>query len=148
MKLQPSSTETTVIGYILSMITFYFTWNCLWPCFLSKIDKHNVKIYVWLNTGAGVAQLILCLTTDWTARVRSLEEAKDFSSSLCIHTSNEAHPSLVSNQYWECFTRGKVSLGRDADHLPHLVPRQDWVGAIPSLPWHLHCGKETALLLI
>jgi hypothetical protein len=41
---------------------------------------------------AGVAQSV-CLTTEWTTGVRSPAEAKDFSSSLCVQTSSEAHPT-------------------------------------------------------
>jgi hypothetical protein len=38
-----------------------------------------------------VAQSVQCLTTDWTTGFRSQTEAKDFSSSLCVQTSPEAH---------------------------------------------------------
>jgi hypothetical protein len=38
------------------------------------------------------AQSVYCLTTDWTTGTQSLEEGNDLSSSLCIHTSSEAHP--------------------------------------------------------
>jgi hypothetical protein len=41
----------------------------------------------------GVAQSIQCLTTDRTNGVRSPAEAKDFSSSLYVQTSSEAHPA-------------------------------------------------------
>jgi hypothetical protein len=44
-------------------------------------------------TGAGLAQSVYCLTTDWTTGVRSPAEAKDFSSSLCVQTSFETHPA-------------------------------------------------------
>jgi hypothetical protein len=44
-------------------------------------------------TGDGVAQLALCLTTNWTLETRSPAEANDFSSGLCPHTSSEAHPA-------------------------------------------------------
>jgi hypothetical protein len=44
--------------------------------------------------GAGLAQSVQCLTTDWTTRVQAPAEAKDFSSSLCVQTSFETH--LVS----------------------------------------------------
>jgi hypothetical protein len=42
--------------------------------------------------GAGVAQSVYCLTTDWTTRVQSLPEAMDFSYSFFVQTSSEAHP--------------------------------------------------------
>jgi hypothetical protein len=34
--------------------------------------------------GAAVAQSVQCLTTDWTAGVRSPTEAEDFCSNLCV----------------------------------------------------------------
>jgi hypothetical protein len=40
-----------------------------------------------------VAQSVQCLTTDCTIEVRYAEEAKDFSSSLHVETSSEAHPA-------------------------------------------------------
>jgi hypothetical protein len=36
--------------------------------------------------GAGVAQSVYCLSANWTTRVRSLAEEKDFSCSLCVQT--------------------------------------------------------------
>jgi hypothetical protein len=47
----------------------------------------------WFETKFGVTQSVWCLTTDWTTEVRYLAEAKDFSSSLCVQTSSEAHPA-------------------------------------------------------
>jgi hypothetical protein len=35
-----------------------------------------------------------CLTADWTTGFRSLAETKDFSSSLCVQISSEAHPAF------------------------------------------------------
>jgi hypothetical protein len=40
---------------------------------------------------AGVAQSVWCLTTDWTTRVWSPAEANDFSRSVCVQTSYQAH---------------------------------------------------------
>jgi hypothetical protein len=36
---------------------------------------------------------IVGLTTDWTTGAKSPSGAKDFSSSLCVQTSSEAHPA-------------------------------------------------------
>jgi hypothetical protein len=44
--------------------------------------------------GAGVAQSVQYLTTDWTTGVRSTAEAKDFSASLYAQTSSEAHTAF------------------------------------------------------
>jgi hypothetical protein len=62
------------------------------------------------SVGAGVAQSVLCLTTDWTTGVRSPTEAENFSSSLCFQTGDP-------------FPGGKARPGRNADQSPHLVPR-------------------------
>jgi hypothetical protein len=53
-------------------------------------QKLATRWYLILDTV--VAQSVHCLTTDWTTRVRALEEAKNLSSSLCVQTSSEAHP--------------------------------------------------------
>jgi hypothetical protein len=65
-----------------------------------------------LPTGAGVAQSLYCLTTDWTIGVRSPAEAKDFSCSL------RGPPCLLSNGYRGPFPGGKARPARDADHSP------------------------------
>jgi hypothetical protein len=54
--------------------------------------------------------------------VRSVAEAKDFSSSLCVQTSSEAHQASYPVGTG-VLSGGKARPGRDADHLPHLVPR-------------------------
>jgi hypothetical protein len=58
-------------------------------------DTGRSAVYVGTTeiTGAGVAQSVQCLSTDWTTRVRSQAEAKGFSSSLCVQTSPNAHPA-------------------------------------------------------
>jgi hypothetical protein len=68
--------------------------------------------------GAGVAQSVKCLTTDWTTGVRSPTEAEDFSSSLCSQTGSEAHPASSTMGTGGPFPGGKALLGRDADHSP------------------------------
>jgi hypothetical protein len=44
-------------------------------------------------TGVEVAQSVQCMTTNWTTRVLYPVEGKDFSSSLYVQTSSEAHPA-------------------------------------------------------
>jgi hypothetical protein len=68
--------------------------------------------------GAGVAQSVWCLTTDWTTGVRSPTDAEDISTSLCVQTGSGAHSSSCT-----VGTGGKAWPGRDVDHSPHLVPR-------------------------
>jgi hypothetical protein len=60
-----------------------------------------------------IAHSLQCLTTDLTIAVRSPAEAKDSSSSLCVHTSCEADPASYPMR-----TGGKARPGRDADHSP------------------------------
>jgi hypothetical protein len=46
--------------------------------------------------GAGIAQSVQCLDyrlDDRATGVQSLAEVKDFSFSLCVKTSSEAHPA-------------------------------------------------------
>jgi hypothetical protein len=50
--------------------------------------------------------------------VRSLAEAKDFSSSLCVQTGSEAHPASCTMGTGGPFPGGKAQPGRDADHSP------------------------------
>jgi hypothetical protein len=65
-----------------------------------------------------VAQSLYCLTTDWTAGVRSPTEAEDFSSNLCIQTVSGANPASCTVGTGGSFPGGKVQPGRDADHSP------------------------------
>jgi hypothetical protein len=50
-------------------------------------------------------------------------EAKDFSSSLCVQTSSD-----------QFISGGKARPGRDADHLPHLVPKSRMSRGYTPLP--------------
>jgi hypothetical protein len=99
-----------------------------------------------LNWWAGVAQSIPCLTTDWSTRIWSLAEAKDFSSSLCVQTSSEAHPASYPMGTGGSFSESKERPGRDADHSHHLVLRSRMRTNYTSCsPWHLHGSSGTAL---
>jgi hypothetical protein len=68
--------------------------------------------------GAGLAQSVQCLTTGWTAGVRSPTEAEDFSSTLCVQTGSGAHPASRTVGTGGSFRGGKGRPGRDADHSP------------------------------
>jgi hypothetical protein len=99
--------------------------------------------------GAGIAQSVQCLTTDWTTGVRSPEEAKDFSSSLCVQTSSVAHPASCTMRTGGSFPGRKARPGRDADHSPHLAKKKILSrNYIASPPWHLHGGSGTAFILL
>jgi hypothetical protein len=53
--------------------------------------------------------------------LRSPTEAKGFTSSLFVQTSDEAHPAFCPVGTGGPFPGGKALPGRDADHSPHLV---------------------------
>jgi hypothetical protein len=55
--------------------------------------------------------------------VRSPEGAKDFSSNLCVQTGSEAHLASCPMGSGGPFPGGKARPGREANHLPTLVPR-------------------------
>jgi hypothetical protein len=57
---------------------------------------------------------------DWVIEVRSLAEAKDFSSSLCIQTSSGAHPASCTMGTGGPFPWAKARPGCDIDHSPRL----------------------------
>jgi hypothetical protein len=65
--------------------------------------------------GTRVAQSVQCLTTDWTAGVRSPTEAEAFSSNLCVQTGSGAHPDSCTVGTGDSFPGGKARPGRDAD---------------------------------
>jgi hypothetical protein len=60
---------------------------------------------------------------DRAIEVQTPREAKDFSSSLCVETSSEAHPTFCPVGIGDPFPGGKARPGRDADNSPHIVPR-------------------------
>jgi hypothetical protein len=51
-------------------------------------------------------------------RHRIPARGKDFSSSLCVQTSSEAHPASYPMGTRGPFPRGKERLGHDADYSP------------------------------
>jgi hypothetical protein len=55
--------------------------------------------------------------TYWTTGVPSPAEAEDFSSSLCVQTSSEAHPASYP-MGTRVFPGGKARPRRDAHHSP------------------------------
>jgi hypothetical protein len=69
--------------------------------------------------GAGVAQSVLCLTTDWTAglsRFDPWQSQKNFSSNLCVQTGSGAHPASYPVDTGGPFPEGKARPRRDTDH--------------------------------
>jgi hypothetical protein len=80
---------------------------------MSSVINHLTHLY-----REPVAQSVQCLTTDWTAGVRSPTEAQDFSSNLCVQTDSGAHPAPCTVGTGGSFPGGKARPGRDADHSP------------------------------
>jgi hypothetical protein len=87
-----------------------------------------------LSTGAGVAQSVYFLTTDWTTGVRYPAGAKDFPSNLCVQTGSEAHPASCTMGTGDPFPGTKS--GRDVTLTthPHLVPRSRMSRGYTSSP--------------
>jgi hypothetical protein len=83
---------------------------------------------VTASAGAGVAQSVQCLATDWTTGVLSPTEANS-PSSLCVQISSGAHPASYSMG-----TGGKARPGRDANHSPHLVRKSRQSRSCTSSP--------------
>jgi hypothetical protein len=67
------------------------------------------------NVMSRVAQSVQCLTTDWTAGVRSPTEAEDFSSNLCVQTGSGAHPASFTMGTGGFSPGGKARPGHNSD---------------------------------
>jgi hypothetical protein len=83
----------------------------LFPSFFSHLTVTFPKLSVILrplypNYGPVPAQPSHRLATEWTNGVRLPAEAKDFSSSLCVQTSSEAHPASYPMGYRGSFRWG------------------------------------------
>jgi hypothetical protein len=77
--------------------------------------------------------------------VRFPAVTKDFSSSLCVQTSSEAHPAFCPVGTWDTFPGGKARPGRGADYSHHLVPRSRMSRSYSPLPL-LACMAVTGQL--
>jgi hypothetical protein len=102
--------QSYVVNIVMSVESFCAMALTCWP-------SANI-ISIQLTRIAGVAQSVQCLTTDWTAGVRSPTEAEDFSSTLCVQTGSGAHPASCTMGTGGSFPGGKALPGRDADHSP------------------------------
>jgi hypothetical protein len=78
--------------------------SCIWPARRS-----------W---GSSVSIVSDYRLDDRATGVRSPAEEKDFSSSLCVQTSFEAHPASYPIDTRVPFSGGKARPRRDADHSP------------------------------
>jgi hypothetical protein len=97
--------------------------------------------------GAGVAQSVQCLATDWTtgrSRFDPRQGRKDFSSNLCVQTGSGAHPASCTMGIGGPFPGGKTRPGHDADRSPHLMPRSWLSRSYTSSPPCSSIGIQTA----
>jgi hypothetical protein len=88
---------------------------------------------------------------DRVIRVRSLAEAKDFFSSLCVQTGYEAHPASYAVDTSGPSSRIKRSWRMILTTYPHLVPKSRMSRSCIYTsfpPCHLHGSSGTALLAL
>jgi hypothetical protein len=77
------------------------------------VSLHILGISIYFFSRSSPVSIV-CVARDWTIEVRSLAEAKDFSSSFCVQTGSGAHPMGTGalSPWVNCD-------GRDADHSPY-----------------------------
>jgi hypothetical protein len=137
-----------LFGSLQSHSSFCLCCTCLNPQ-LNNLTSEFVFLYVhyYRSWGSSVSIVSDYRLDDRATGVRSPAEAKDFSCSLCVHTSSEAHPASCPLGTGGFFPRGKARPGRDADLSPHLVPRSSMSRSyIFSPPCRLHGSSGSALL--
>jgi hypothetical protein len=83
---------------------------CVW-CLSTRV---NVYGYHTIRSWSSSVSIVSDYRLD--DRVRSPAEAKDFSSSLCVQTSSQAHPASCPVSTRSPLPRAKAQLGREADH--------------------------------
>jgi hypothetical protein len=82
------------------------------------IRKFALAFYSQKEPGSSVSIVSGYGLDDRAIEVRSPAGAKDFSSSLCVQTSSEAHPASCTMGTGGPFPGDKVRPRRDADHSP------------------------------
>jgi hypothetical protein len=92
---------------------------------ISSVDQKFVSfLYVRI---AGEAQSVSTVSDyrldDQAIQFQSPAEARDFSSSLCVQTSSEAHLATCPMGTGGPFPGSKAQPWRDTEHSPHLVLR-------------------------
>jgi hypothetical protein len=96
--------------------------------------------------GAGVAQSVQCLTTDWTGLVQFVAEAKDFSCSLCPDQL-WSPLSLLSSGYQGPFLGVKHGWGMTLTTHTHLVLRSRMSRSYKSLSFiPVSCSRRVTVI--
>jgi hypothetical protein len=80
-------------------------------------------------------------------RVRSLAQAGDLSSSLCVQTSSESHPASYPHGTRGPFLAVKRSRGVTSTTHSHPVLRSRMRSYSSSPPWDMHGGSGTTFML-
>jgi hypothetical protein len=125
---------------------FYISTRGNWSVLL--IHGHDLISYtnkiVCRKWGSSVSLVSDYRLDNCAIGVRSLAQAKDYSSSLCVEISSEAHPS--SGYQWS-FPGGKAQFWEWRWPLnPYSVPRSRMSRSYTfTPPCRLHGGSETAL---
>jgi hypothetical protein len=88
-----------------------------------RLTAVNGNFYVRTRTsGAGVAQSVYCLTTDWTTGRSRFDprqrQAKDISSNFSVKIGSGAHPASCPMGTGGPLPGDKARPGCDADHSP------------------------------
>jgi hypothetical protein len=92
--------------------------NFIWRIFKPKLydpDKHFSEILLIALFLVKNCQCVQCLTTGWTATVRS---AANFSFNLCVQNDCEPHPAFDPVSTCGPFPGVEARPGCDADHSP------------------------------
>jgi hypothetical protein len=108
------------------------------PILGNPVSLRSVIIFSYMLMVSRVAQSVQCLTTDWTTGRSGFDprqRRKDFSSSLCVQTGSEAHPTSYTLRTGGPF-HGGVKRGRGVTLTthPHLVPRSRMSRSYTSSP--------------
>jgi hypothetical protein len=117
----------------MTVNSLFLNWRAL------SCEEHlNALLYIQpqsVDLGSSVGIVSDYKLHDWVTGFRSLAGAKDFSSSLCVQTSSEAHPASYPMGIRGPFPGG-VKRGRDVTLTthPHLVPRSWMSRSYTSLP--------------
>jgi hypothetical protein len=87
---------------------------------------------------------VLCISETWLSLLHiKVSSASRLSNDIAVCPDQ---PSLLYTGQRRSLPRGKTWPGRDADYSPHLVPGQQWEGAVFPLHLGAYMAKGTAFL--